>query len=228
MKKNSNYTVYTGIKNVPSMTVAADKAFVYDDNGIAKIVYITASATTSNEDQVFIYSTDIKGTEKDGSTVVNYYKAIVNGEDTTIGVNVTKDKSNNPANTVEVGLYVNNSYTNEYISKLGDKYVADTADATSIKVFNQATDSLSDITLKNGILKVTAASAASYVTADEFNSYIVKGTSAKTDTLALDSDKTFGTSDSSEGYALASGDYAVIILDDDGYVTDLYLFDASL
>ena len=220
VKKNSNYTVYTGIKNVPSMTVAADKAFVYNDNGIAKIVYITASATTSNEDQVFIYSTDIKGTEKDGSTVVNYYKAIVNGEDTTIGV-----KS---GETVAVGLYVNNSYTNEYISKLGTKYVADTDDATSIKVFNQATDGLSDITLKNGILKVSATSAASYVTADEFNSYIVKGTSAKSDTLALDSGKTFGASDSSEGYALADGDYAVIILDDDGYVTDLYLFDKSL
>ena len=220
MKKNSNYTVYTGIKNVPSMTVAANKAFVYDDSGIAKIVYITDSATTSNEDQVFIYSTEIKGTEKDGSTVVNYYKAIVNGEDTTIGV---KD-----GETVAVGLYVNNSYTNEYISKLGDKYVADTADTTSIKVFNQATDGLSDITLKNGILKVDATSDTSYVTADEFNTYIVKGTSAKTDTLALDSDKTFGASGSSEGYALASGDYAVIILDDDGYVTDLYLFDASL
>ena len=228
VKKNSNYTVYTGIKNVPSMSVAADKAFVYMDGSVAKIVYITDSATTSNEDQVFIYSTDVKGTEKDGSTVVNYYKAIVNGEDTTIGVNVTKDKSNNPANTVEVGLYVNNSYTNEYISKLGTKYVADTADATSIKVFNQATDGLSDITLKNGILKVDANSDTSYVTADEFNSYIVKGTSAKSDTLALDSGKTFGASDSSEGYALASGDYAVIILDDDGYVTDLYLFDASL
>ena len=228
VKKNSNYTVYTGIKNVPSMSVAADKAFVYMDGSVAKIVYITDSATTSNEDQVFIYSTDVKGTEKDGSTVVNYYKAIVNGEDTTIGVNVTKDKSNNPANTVEVGLYVNNSYTNEYISKLGDKYDAAASDTTSIKVFNQASDGLSDITLKNGILKVDANSDTSYVTADEFNSYIVKGTSAKSDTLALDSGKTFGDSDSSEGYALADGDYAVIILDDDGYVTDLYLFDKSL
>ena len=40
---------------------------------------------------------------------------------TTVGV---KD-----GETVAVGLYVNNSYTNEYISKLGDKYVADTADS---------------------------------------------------------------------------------------------------
>ena len=220
-KGSDDWKVYTGIKNVPSMSVAADKAFVYMDGSVAKIVYITDSATTSNEDQVFIYSTDVKGTEKDGSTVVNYYKAIVNGEDTTIGIKAD-------GNSVDVGLYVNNSYTNEYISKLGDKYVATTADTTSIKVFNQASEGLSDITLKNGILKVDANSDTSYVTADEFNSYIVKGTSAKTDTLALDSDKTFGASDSSEGYALADGDYAVIILDDDGYVTDLYLFDASL
>ena len=221
VKKNSNYTVYTGIKNVPSMTVADKNAFVYSDSGIAKIVYITDSATTSNEDQVFIYSTDIKGIEKDGSTVVNYYKAIVNGEDTTIGIKAD-------GNTVAVGLYVNNSYTNEYISKLGDKYDAAASDTTSIKVFNQASDGLSDITLKNGILKVDANTDTSYVTADKFNAYIVKGTSAKTDTLALDSGKTFGASDSSEGYALADGDYAVIILDDDGYVTDLYLFDKSL
>ena len=221
VKKNSNYTVYTGIKNVPSMSVAAGKAFVYMDGSVAKIVYITDSATTSNEDQVFIYSTDVKGTEKAGSTLVNYYKAIVNGEDTTIGVNVTKDEHDNPANTVEVGLYLNNSYTNEYISKLGDKQAAtDEVTTGAVRVYKQGA-TLTDLKLKNGILTLKADT--SLVMADEYESWIVKAAAKKVDTLALDSDSTM----TAEGITLAAGDYAVIILDDDGYVTDLYFVDAN-
>ena len=221
VKKNSNYTVYTGIKNVPSMSVAAGKAFVYMDGSVAKIVYITDSATTSNEDQVFIYSTDVKGTEKDGSTLVNYYKAIVNGEDTTIGVNVTKDDRDNPANTVAVGLYLNNSYTNEYISKLGDKQDATNEVTTGdVRIYKQGA-TLTDLKLKNGILTLKADT--SLVMADEYESWIVKAAAKKVDTLALDSDSTM----TAEGITLATGDYAVIILDDDGYVTDLYFVDAN-
>ena len=215
VKKNSNYTVYTGIKNVPSMNVAADKAFVYMDGSVAKIVYITASATTSNEDQVFIYNiTDVQGTEKDGSTVVNYYKAIVNGEDTTIGVK--------NGETVEVGLYVNNSYTNEYISKLGTKKDASSGEVTTgaVRIYKQGT-TLTDLKLKNGIL--TVGTNTSLVMADEYESWIVKAAAKKVDTLALDSDSTM----TAEGITLATGDYAVIILDDDGYVTDLYFVDAN-
>ena len=215
VKKNSNYTVYTGIKNVPSMNVATDKAFVYMDGSVAKIVYITDSATTSNEDQVFIYSTDIKGTEKDGSTVVNYYKAIVNGEDTTIGIKAD-------GNTVAVGLYLNNSYTNEYISKLSTKTDA-TNEATTgaVRVYKQG-ETLNDLKLKYGILTIKDG-ATSLVMADEYESWIVKAATNKVDTLALDSDSTM----TAEGITLATGDYAVIILDDDGYVTDLYFVDAN-
>ena len=215
VKKNSNYTVYTGIKNVPSMNVAAKNAFVYMDGSVAKIVYITDSSTTSNEDQVFIYSTDVKGTEKDGSTVVNYYKAIVNGEDTTIGIKAD-------GNTVEVGLYVNNSYTNEYISKLGDKKDATNEVTTgAVRVYKQGA-TLTDLKLKNGILTIKDGTT-SLVMADEYESWIVKAAAKKVDTLALDSTSTM----TAEGITLASGDYAVIILDDDGYVTDLYFVDAN-
>ena len=45
--------------------------------------------------------------------------------------------------------------------------------------------------------------------------------------LALDSDSTFGVS-GSEGYALAAGDYVIVVLDDDNYITDLYVFDATV
>ena len=214
VKKSGTYTTYTGIKNVPSMNVASGKAFVYMDSSVAKIVYITDSATTSNEDQVFIYSTDVKGTEKVDGVTVKYYKAIVNGEDTTIGIKAD-------GNTVAVGLYLNNSYTDEYISTLGTKKDG-TSEATTgdVRIYKQGS-TLEDIKLKNGIL--TIKDGTSLVMADEYESWIIKVGTAKVDTLALYSEDTLST----EGVTLSSGDYVVIILDNDNYVTDLYFVDAK-
>ena len=213
VKKSGTYTTYTGIKNVPSMNVASGKAFVYMDSSVAKIVYITDSATTSNEDQVFIYSTDVKGTEKVDGVTVKYYKAIVNGEDTTIGIKAD-------GNTVAVGLYLNNSYTDEYISTLGTKKDGTSEAPTGdVRIYKQGS-TLEDIKLKNGIL--TIKDGTSLVMADEYESWIIKAGTAKVDTLALYSEDTLST----EGVTLDSGDYVVIILDNDNYVTDLYFVDA--
>ena len=85
---------------------------------------------------------------------------------------------------------------------------------------DRAAEGLSDVTLKNGIVTIDATADKTYVTADEFNSYIVKGSSAEVEDLALDSDSTFGAS-GSEGYALAAGDYVIVVLDDDNYITCL-------
>ena len=227
VKNDSSYTVYTGIKNVPSMTVAANDAVVLHDSNVALIVVIDNSASTSNEDQVFIYNTTPQGVEKDGAKTVTFYKAIVNGEDTTIGV-MTHDGTSTANSDVAVGLFVNNSYSGDYISDLGAKH--DGTETTSGTVLTYTVDdsSLSDVTLKNGLLTVAGVSPAVVkVVADEFDSYIIAGTNNEVDTLALDDEKTFAA-DGSEGYVLATGDYVTIILDDDGYVTDLYLYDASL
>lgn len=59
--------------------------------------------------------------------------------------------------------------------------------------------------------------------ADEYESWIIKAGTAKVDTLALYSEDTLST----EGVTLDSGDYVVIILDNDNYVTDLYFVDAN-
>ena len=137
---------------------------------MAKIVVVNKSASTSNEDQVFIYDTAPQGTEKDGSTVIKYYNALVNGEDTTIGIS---DAGFN--GTPAVGLYVNNSYTDEYISAMGDHFDATATDTATVIVTDQAAEGLSDVTLKNGIVTIDATADKTYVTADEFNSYIVRG-----------------------------------------------------
>jgi hypothetical protein len=220
VKNGSTYTVYNGIKNVPSMSIAsAGDVVILKDGTVALMVVVDKSATTSNEDQVFIYDTTQVGEEKDGSTTVKYYNAIVNGEDTTIGVA-------DGAGSVAVGLFVNNSYTKEYISTLGTKVDADEGESASIKVFTQAaSDNLTDLKLKNGVLTVDMGSDETYVMADEYESWLVKsfGSTKEVDTLALDDESTV----TSEGITLASGDYVIIVCDDDGYVTDLYLVDVT-
>ena len=92
----------------------------------------------------------------------------MNGEDTTIGIS---DAGFN--GTPAVGLYVNNSYTDEYISAMGDHFDATATDTATVIVTDQAAEGLSDVTLKNGIVTIDATADKTYVTADEFNSYIV-------------------------------------------------------
>ena len=222
VKKDGAYTVYTGIKNVPSMNVAsAGDAVILKDGTVAKVVVIDKAATTSNEDQVFIYDTTVKGTEKDGSATIKYYNAIVNGEDTTIGVSDSTFQGS-PAN----GLYLDNSYTDEYISSTMSGNLVATgseSDTGDVRVYKQGS-TLTDIKLKNGILTVGASKT--FVMADEYESWIVKlngGTGGEVDTLSLSSDGIISDGE----IVLASGDYVIVILDDDGYVTDLYLVDAN-
>ena len=217
VKNDSSYTVYTGIKNVPSMSVASGDASVLYDGSVALIVVIDKSASTSNEDQVFIYDATAVGTEKNGNTTINYYNAIVNGEDTTIGVDATL--------TPSAALYVNNSYTDGYISTLGDKYDKSASDTDSVKVYTQSGDGLSNLMLKNGILTVDMTSDETYVMADEYESWYVQSrTSAhEVDTLALDDTDTM----TNEGITLKGGDYVIVVLDSDGYVSNLYLVDTT-
>ena len=221
VENGTSYTVYTGIKNVPSMNVTNAKAFL--DGSVAKIVVINKSATTSNTDQVFIYSATSTGTEKIDNAVVNYYKALVNGEDTTIGV-MTKNAAGTTVNgDVGVGLFLNNSYTNGYISALGTKVVKDTASTSTVKVV--AATAATDVTLKNGIL---TTDGTSYVVADELNAYLVKSysTTASVDTLTLDSSNTFGAN-GTEGVTLASNDYVIVVLDSNGYVSNVFVADVT-
>ena len=96
-------------------------------------------------------------------------------------------------------------------------------DTGDVRVYKQST-TLTDIKLKNGILTVGASKT--FVMADEYESWIVKlngGTGGEVDTLALSSDGIVADGE----IVLASGDYVIVILDDDGYVTDLYLVDAD-
>ena len=141
---------------------------------------------------MFIYDTASQGTEADNSTTIKYYNAIVNGEDTTIGVSDTAFHSG-----AVNGLYLDNSYTDEYISSTMAGNLVNTTsevDTGDVRVYKQGT-TLTDIKLKNGILTVGASKT--FVMADEYESWIVKlngGTGGEVDTLALSSDGIVGLS----------------------------------
>jgi len=85
---DDEYAVYQGYKNVPDVKGTAKYAGAVDKNGIAKFVYIGegAETKTSADDIIFVVGRNDEKQIK--STVGNYYeyKAIVNGETTTIKV----------------------------------------------------------------------------------------------------------------------------------------------
>lgn len=203
---DKTYSVYTGIKNMPSFT-GADVKILYD-GGTAVVAYITDAASTDAKDQVFVYGSKDE-VEKDGSRMIYTYKAIVNGEDTTIGI--ADDDS------VADGLYVDSGYTKNYITALNTVNTG-----SKVKVVKY-TDGLVDITLNKGNLTIDANSDTVKVVDDDFQAWYVAAGNNKVEELNLDKTDTFGAS--ADYAAVASGDYVVYVVNGDGYVTDLYFYD---
>ena len=220
VKNGSSYAVYTGIKNVPSISVAEDKGYVLNDGGTALMVVIDKSATTNVSDQVFVYNTESVGGQKDGSTTIVELKAIVNGEKKNVLVKEGVIDA--------TGLYLDSSYNNDYIdAKSTNAAKAPVAgDITDVAIYS---DAFTQITLKNGVLKIMndRTVVANKVTADEFNAWKIYGASddVKADTLSIDKTETIGAD--GDVANLESGAYVIVILDDDGYATDLYLYNVE-
>ena len=217
VKNGSSYAVYTGIKNVPSISVAADKGYLLNDGGTALMVVIDKSATTNVSDQVFVYNTESVGGQKDGSTTIVELKAIVNGEKKNVLVKEGVIDA--------TGLYLDSSYNNDYIDAKSTDAAKAPVDETIANVAIYS-DAFTQITLKNGVLKIMndRTVVANKVTADEFNAWKIytSGAEVKADTLSIDKTETIGAD--GDIASLVDGAYVIVILDDDGYATDLYLY----
>ena len=217
VKNGSSYAVYTGIKNVPSISVAADKGYLLNDSGTALMVVIDKSATTNVSDQVFVYNTESVGGQKDGSTTIVELKAIVNGEKKNVLVKEGVIDA--------TGLYLDSSYNNDYIDAKSTDAAKAPVDETIANVAIYS-DAFTQITLKNGVLKIMndRTVVANKVTADEFNAWKIytSGAEVKADTLSIDKTETIGAD--GDIASLVTGAYVIVILDDDGYATDLYLY----
>lgn len=85
--KNDSFTVYTGIRNVPN--VSGTSAYTYHENGIARIVFVTATGTTTtSRDLVFVAANtkDAANLVYEDDNVYREYNAVVDGRVTTIVV----------------------------------------------------------------------------------------------------------------------------------------------
>ena len=79
--------------------------------------------------------------------------------------------------------------------------------------------------LKNGVLTVSRGirDARTYVMADEFNAWYIDGDANEVETLSIGKESTFGGAN--DAYvAVNEGDYVILVLDKDDFVTDLYFY----
>ncbi len=84
-----NGKVYTGYKNVPSMTDVVGAAFTED--GVATLVFIATSTSSVDEDSTTFFVADTTKWEsfKDGNNVYYTHTVYVDGEETTLTFNET-------------------------------------------------------------------------------------------------------------------------------------------
>ena len=84
---DDKYTVYTGIKNLPSSITLTKGTAVQESGGIATYVYMEVSDVSDSSDLNLVYVTDeAYSTRYDSSTKTTYYvyDVIIDGEETTI------------------------------------------------------------------------------------------------------------------------------------------------
>ena len=146
---DDDITVYTGIKNVPDISNAANVGIVMDGS-YADVVYIdgeSLSISGDSGDRVYILDTSADaGVDSDDNEYYEY-DAIVNGKITTVKAN-DDNVFVNDEKDVTVGLYRNISYDNDgYV----DRAVLVTDDANDdFKAYDKDTI----VTYSNGVLSV--------------------------------------------------------------------------
>ena len=216
LNDDGKVTVYTGIKNVPDVSVKsgekATMAVVKDGNYVTYVYIDVTDATvkgssSSSDDRIYILdnSKDVSVDEDDNTYYT--YEAIVNGEETTI--NTTSD-------SYTVGLYYDVSYDeNGYVDDM-----TQTKDATDDN-FKMLWDSNSDqgrkVTYKDGIILIGPATdpKAEIILADDYTIFVVEADGDVSTVTASKLAKDYAN-DGSLKAAVS------VVLDNDGYATEVY------
>lgn len=215
---DGDYDVYTGYSNVPNITAGSDAgdslnvSALRNSSGYSVAVFIAESGATvsgggrSSSDVAFVYYGGYStSSDSDGNIFYTYY-AFLNGESTTINTNYQLSGS---------GLYYDISYdSNGYID---DAAKADAADGETDDYLVQAfaADDAPEIAYSSGV--VTVGMDGVYELADDYDIYVVD--TAEADYSSVTASRL--ASKYSEELSAATTIYAV--LDDDGYVTSMYV-----
>ena len=220
---NDNIKVYEGIAKVP--TIKADgthtlTAYAKMDGSFAEYVFIDASdatikgASKTNSDLVYLLKYDRTGTDADDNTYYQY-KAIVNGEETTIKL----DDSFNTSKTCNV-LYENVSYDSEtgYVTDLDAVNPANGADDDYVK------GSISgEVKFSKGVLNfVDSKALADSYTINFVVAKDIAGINDNDNDYTVDTVTGSGLETECKGYNVTGTYYGV--LNDDGEITSLYVY----
>ena len=104
--ETAKFNVYTGIKNAPEITDAANSAatYVYSKGGVAKVVYITGVSTTnSSKDITFIAGKSASKLNAATDTAAYYvYNAVVKGEVTSVMIMAKADEKGNAQTDAQI------------------------------------------------------------------------------------------------------------------------------
>ena len=224
LDEDDNVKVYEGISKVPTIKVTAKSgdltAYAKMDGSFAEYVFIDASDasvkgnTKSATDYVYLLKFDRAGTDADDNTYYQY-KAIVNGEETTIKLDDTFGKKE----TV-MTLYD------------GIAYDADTGYVTDMDPVNPAAGADDDyvkgsisgeVNFSKGVFDFVKDKAV----ADNYNVYFVvakdvKGINDNNNDYSVDTVTGSGLETECKDYSVTGTYFGV--LNDDGEITDLYVY----
>ncbi len=106
VKDGSSWSVYTGVKNVPTLTLNAD-APVAVDNGSVAVVFVTDSSVVGDRKSVYVLDNKVTASQDEKGNDVYTIKALVDGEYTELEVDGA-----NKNTTVARGLYYDESAAN--------------------------------------------------------------------------------------------------------------------
>ena len=166
------YVAYTGIGNMPSMVNVSGS--VYQENGIAKLVYVTAGEYKDADDRSIYVVGDVVETVSDSTGTYNVYNAVIDGEITTIKVD--KDDTNV---VTKNGLYSAVYYDkNGIVTGLGTE-ITDSDKVASANGYAKAKDGL--LTVSSDEDGDTVVYRASY--ADDVKVFVIDGKKIESSTL---------------------------------------------
>ena len=106
VKDGSSWSVYTGVKNVPTLTLNAAAPVAVDNNGVA-VVFVPSSSVVGDRKSVYVLDSKVTASQDEKGNDVYTIKALVDGEYTELEVN---DATKNT--TVARGLYYDESAAN--------------------------------------------------------------------------------------------------------------------
>ena len=227
IKTGDTYTVYTGIKNVPTTSSKGESnnTYAYVD-GSAKIVVMVKPVENGANDTVYVYNTTVQATRKSDGVVVKTYKAVVDGVITTVEIKDGLISSS-------VSLTTDNKYaTDGYINTLGsssttDKNVASAAytiSATDKNTIIKVTNA-QGIKVDGGVLTITNNTSSetykvSGVLADNFTGFVSDVKTAASGTVAgYDFASTYADN------SVTDIDAIYLIVDDDGFISQIIMED---